>query len=76
MSHFDVSMSFFSKSEAETVKELIITNNKKAEILDNILPFLQKELTAKQIETLKVIADPLSLKILEHLSESKGDSKN
>jgi len=79
ISCFDVAMSFFSKSEAETVKEQIILNTKKAEILDNILPFLQKELTAQQIERLKIISDPFSLKILSYLAEtkpSKGDSKN
>jgi len=65
---FDVSMSFFNKSEAETVKEQIISNTKKAETFDSILPFLRKELTPHQLKLLEIISDPLSRNILGYLA--------
>lgn len=70
---YDVIMSFFDKGEAESVMKQIITNHKKAELFDCIIPFLQKELTPKQMKLLKIVADPQSRKILTYLaSEQKN----
>ena len=73
---FDVIMSFFGRDEAESVMEQIKTNHKKAETLDSIIPFLRKELTAEQLELLKVVADPDSMKILEYLANEKETRSN
>ena len=68
-----VTANVINNNDIIKLKQQILENQKKAETLDSIIPFLQKELTAEQLGLLKVIADPESMKILAYLTSEQSE---
>lgn len=64
-----------TKEEYDNLIKKFLKDQEKAELFDNLMPILRKELSKEQLEVISVLIDPLSRKILAYLVVTEEDLK-